>query len=358
MNVLVLTNMRPSKQQPYAGIFVVNQFEKLKQTPGISATLFSMERKFTGFAGSTLKYTQAIFRFVPMLFRKFHVLHVHFFYPFILLAHFYRLFHRNAKIVVTFHGSDITSHINSSRSIRFFSRIARKTDYLIAVSHNLSDTVSTKLGSAPDLVMCAGIDRSVFYKMDAIKKEYDFIFAGSLTYLKGADLVIEAIKSMNTTGIRLCIAGSGPYRDSFIKLGKEYSIDLKEKQNQQQLRELFNKSRFLVLPSRQESFGLVVTEAMYCGTPGIVSQVGGLPEQINDTGNGFFIEELSCNALKKALEYALALPEKKYQQMAENALVSNKNYSLDTVCDTTASIYKALSKDDKYESRLGNGIKN
>ncbi|MFQ5804724.1 MAG: glycosyltransferase, partial [Candidatus Methylomirabilales bacterium] len=42
-----------------------------------------------------------------------------------------------------------------------------------------------------------------------------------------------------------------------------------------------------LLPSEQESFGLAALEAMSCGVPVIASQVGGLPEVIEDGVSGF-----------------------------------------------------------------------
>ena len=352
MKILILTNMRPSVQQPYAGIFVLNQYEMLK-TMGTfeSVTLFSMERKFTGTAGSLIKYAGAFFRFIPYLFRRYQVVHVHFFYPFVLLGLLYKLFHRKSAVVVTFHGADVTFHIRSKAAQRFFSWAAQRSDYLISVSHDLSRVVTAKLGLVPHRVLCAGIDDKVFYKMNDVAKEYDFIFAGSFTHRKGADLFIEAIQLLNRTDLRICVAGAGIYLDGFKSLANRYSIEVMQRQDQHQLRLLFNKSRFLVLPSRNEPFGLVVTEAMYCGTPVIVSRNGGVIEQVAEGVNGFFIDPFSAAGIKGVLMKALAMPPADYRDMAMNALASNKEFSLKKVCQATTEIYQSLAVNGSAESK-------
>jgi glycosyltransferase involved in cell wall biosynthesis len=47
----------------------------------------------------------------------------------------------------------------------------------------------------------------------------------------------------------------------------------------------------LVLNSRQEPFGLVLVEAMASGTPVVATRVGGIPEIVRDSENGWLIEK-------------------------------------------------------------------
>ena len=49
---------------------------------------------------------------------------------------------------------------------------------------------------------------------------------------------------------------------------------------------LMSDSHFLLLPSRAETFGVVVCEAGAFGVPAITSNVGGLPSVVNDDVNG------------------------------------------------------------------------
>ncbi len=49
-------------------------------------------------------------------------------------------------------------------------------------------------------------------------------------------------------------------------------------------------SDLLLLPSENESFGLVALEAMACEVPAVASDVGGLPEVITDGVEGYLVE--------------------------------------------------------------------
>ncbi len=344
ITVLLISNMRPSVQQPYSGIFVINQFHALRGRLGsTNVTLFAMERTFTGAVGSLFKYIKAFVEFIPHYFKKYDVIHVHFFFPLILLARFYRLFHSRTRIVITFHGSDVSIHMKNKLVRKLFAPLARKAHYTIAVGSELANEINEKLGFYPSMVMSAGVDKKTFFHEPGIKKNYDFIFVGSFTEGKGCDLIAAAIRLLDRKDVRFCFAGRGPYKGEFEKLSRTYSIDLKEKQTQDQLRTLYNQSRFFLLPSRSEAFGLVVTEAMYCGIPALVASAGGLKDQVIDGVNGFFLHAHDSEKLKDLMLKALLLSPAAYEAMASQALRSNEHSSMEYVINQTMAIYDDLA---------------
>jgi glycosyltransferase involved in cell wall biosynthesis len=61
-----------------------------------------------------------------------------------------------------------------------------------------------------------------------------------------------------------------------------------------------------VLPSRAEPLGVVLLEAMACGTPCVASRVGGIPEIVDVPGNGRLVEPDDARSLADAMEEVLA----------------------------------------------------
>jgi L-malate glycosyltransferase len=57
----------------------------------------------------------------------------------------------------------------------------------------------------------------------------------------------------------------------------------------------------LVLNSREEPFGLVLVEAMSSGTPVLATRVGGIPEIVRDSENGWLVDRSDTAALARKL---------------------------------------------------------
>jgi glycosyltransferase involved in cell wall biosynthesis len=62
--------------------------------------------------------------------------------------------------------------------------------------------------------------------------------------------------------------------------------------------ELMSFLDLVILPTYEETFGLVVAESMLMGTPVIGSNAGGVPEIIEDNFNGLLFESKSSASLK------------------------------------------------------------
>ncbi|MEQ8554277.1 MAG: glycosyltransferase family 4 protein [Cyclobacteriaceae bacterium] len=342
MRILLVTNMRPSPQKPYSGIFVINQYNKLKEDTSLNVALFSMERTFTNAFGSYLKYFKAIVAFIPCFFKKFDVLHIHYFFPFIALAHFYKVIRPSTRLVVTFHGSDINVRVNQS-NLSVFRFFTKKIDYVISVGADLAHMVHEKLGLETNQILSAGIDETVFHEMPKVEKKYHFTFASSFVPRKGIDVFLKAIELLNKKNIKYCFIGSGELETDVRSLAEVNDITIKLNLKQIEMAEVFNQSYYHILPSRFEPFGLVVTESMFCGTPSIVSNVGGIKDQVKNNINGFIISENTPYVLADQMERCLDyIYNGEYDLLREQCLCSNKEHSIANVIAETKAIYTNL----------------
>jgi glycosyltransferase involved in cell wall biosynthesis len=119
------------------------------------------------------------------------------------------------------------------------------------------------------------------------------VFAGRLSQEKGLTTLLTAwARAQLQDKGQLLLIGDGPERLSLeqhaatLGLSPQHVIFSGHKSHDEVL-DLIGKSRALVLPSIcYESFGLIIVEALACGRPAIVSDIGALSEIVHDRGVG------------------------------------------------------------------------
>jgi glycosyltransferase involved in cell wall biosynthesis len=117
--------------------------------------------------------------------------------------------------------------------------------------------------------------------------------------------------------LQLLIAGDGELsealRDAVLARNLPGSVRLLGRISDDDLVRLYNAADVNVVPSLSyEGFGLVVLEAAACGTPSIVTRVGGLPEAVAGLGANLIVEPADPHGLSDRLAAALggALPDR------------------------------------------------
>ncbi|MDP1883886.1 MAG: glycosyltransferase family 4 protein [Candidatus Moranbacteria bacterium] len=128
------------------------------------------------------------------------------------------------------------------------------------------------------------------------KKENYLLFLGRITPVKG---ILEAIAVSQKTNIPLVIVAK---IDSVDK--EFYEKEVKDKIDGKLIRymgetdfagkiEYFKKAKCLLFPILwEEPFGLVMAEALACGTPVVAFRRGSVPEIIQDGINGFIVDDV------------------------------------------------------------------
>jgi glycosyltransferase involved in cell wall biosynthesis len=101
-------------------------------------------------------------------------------------------------------------------------------------------------------------------------------------------------------------------------------------------------SDVLVLPSLSEGFGLVVTEALACGLPVIVTPNVGASDLVGDGQEGFVVPVCSAEAIADRLN-ALNRDRELLTQMSHNAQLTAERQSWEVYRETWARTVKAAS---------------
>lgn len=160
---------------------------------------------------------------------------------------------------------------------------------------------STFLNSKEDFYRYFNLDKSIF-TVGIFSRVED---------QKGQHLVLKAlsnIKNNERIDLQLIITGHVMNEDYYKKLKKyisDYSLeDLVKFVPFLPYPDSMKAMSYLditILPTYEETFGLVIAESMIVGTPVIGSKAGGVPEIINDGNNGYLFEPKNVDSLKEKI---------------------------------------------------------
>ena len=132
------------------------------------------------------------------------------------------------------------------------------------------------------------------------------LFVGKLIPRKCPDIIIKALDQIDWKGNvkpALVFVGDGEMREKLINLAPTaFFLGFK---NQSELPAIYNVADVLVLPSQREPWGLVVNEAMACGTAVIVSDEVGCARDLLNNGCGEVFPSGDVLALTKSIVYCL-----------------------------------------------------
>jgi glycosyltransferase involved in cell wall biosynthesis len=142
-------------------------------------------------------------------------------------------------------------------------------------------------------VLPYGIDSSVA-KPNYTHKKYA-LFVGRLSEEKGIETIISLAKIL--PDITFKIVGRGPEMEKLHRAGdKCQNLEFIGFRMGEELKELYANATVVLIPSRvHEIFPLITLEAMVHGKPVIGSNVGGMPEVIEDGVNGFLVSPLDLH---------------------------------------------------------------
>ncbi|MGB2762611.1 MAG: glycosyltransferase, partial [Minisyncoccales bacterium] len=111
-------------------------------------------------------------------------------------------------------------------------------------------------------------------------------------------------------------------------------------------------AKLLLLPIQwEEPFGLVMIEAMACGTPVIAFRRGSVPEIIKDGVTGFICKPNDLNLMIKTVKKIYQMPEAEYKKMRHNCRRHvEKNFSVEKMVDNYEKVYyKILARQQKIK---------
>jgi glycosyltransferase involved in cell wall biosynthesis len=194
----------------------------------------------------------------------------------------------------------------------FFRRAVRKASVFLTVSKDQQQQY-VRMGIKPrkSLVTYNPVDTELFVPGVNGKNRFrNMLFAGRVVHYKGVQRLIRAFTAIATqySEWTLTICGKGEDLDKCRNMAStsgfaERIIFIPDASRQVIATEM-QRASFLVFPSEQETFGLVIAEAMSCGLPVMTGNKAAQPEQVNAT-NGIMVDPFSDEAVKNGMEYMM-----------------------------------------------------
>lgn len=275
--------------------------------------------------------------------------------PMCSLVTFWAKEHRK-KVVYTPHGMLepwILSRHYWTRKFPAINLYQRKAIRMADILHATAESEKTNL-------MALGWNKNIYVignciNVDDIKiksswqRKKRILFLSRVHVKKGINFLIEAVAQLKyeLDGYKVIIAGSG--EDNYVnelktladKLGVGEMVEFVGSVFGDAKFDLYRNADLFVLPSHSENFGIVVTEALACGTP-VVTTKGTPWEELVELNCGWWTE-IGTEATVNALKSFLHKNEKELEKMGRNgrSLVEEK-YSCKQIANEFIEMYKSL----------------
>ena len=128
----------------------------------------------------------------------------------------------------------------------------------------------------------------------------DLMLVGRLVEIKRIDLFLQAVAciSQKVPTVKAAIVGDGPLGVSLQRVADDLGIShcVEFWGFRKDVGECLRQARIFVLTSRSEGLALSLMEAMTCGLPAVVANVGDLGDLVEDGVNGYLVTERSAEA--------------------------------------------------------------
>lgn len=167
------------------------------------------------------------------------------------------------------------------------------------------------------------------------------LFIGRLHEEKGLHYLFEALALLDDSSVTLEVAGKGPAENELRKLADDLGIADQVKWlgwlDRSEFDDVYGRADIFVGPSITaksgwvEAFGLVFAESLARGVPVIATKTGGIVDIVQDSVNGFLVDEKDPQAIADAIAQYRSNPSR-YEAHRKNARARiEQNFSWDVI---------------------------
>ena len=338
MRVVVLTTSWPRTEREFAGRFVADAVERLRErgvevevlAPGSGYRDYGLA--YGGGMASNLRRRPwlaplllfSMWRAVRRAARDADLVHAHW----LLTATVARFASR--PFVVTLHGSGSAGRFSDVELAQRRPRLVRSLLRSAGAVIGVSETVATAVRSAGVEAVVIPNGVSVPAEVSAPAQPPEVLYVGRLAPEKNVDTLLEAVGDLN-----LVVAGDGPLRDRVPNaLG---AVPHKE------VERLLERATVVVAPCDTEGFGLAAAEAMAFRRPVVAAAGGALLELVDDGETGLLVPPRNASALREAVERLLADADLRERLGRAAQARARERFGWDAVIERTLEVYRRVT---------------
>ncbi|MBP7738456.1 MAG: glycosyltransferase [Spirochaetes bacterium] len=232
----------------------------------------------------------------------------------------------NSEICATFEGCEsCLRYVNDGCERRI--PIAMRKDFFMFQLHEVDGFISPSRYIADNYIRAGfpgekfsviwnGIDIEKFSSITKKEsREIRFTYIGYLGHHKGVHVLIDTLHFLKKEPIRINLVGEGDQGKKLEKkarrYGKSKQVAFWGKVDNRRIGEVLGDTDVFVLPSIwPENQPVTITEAMASGIPVIASNIGGIPELIDDGVSGFLFKPGDVRDLYNKMMFFIMAPEK------------------------------------------------
>jgi glycosyltransferase involved in cell wall biosynthesis len=254
--------------------------------------------------------------------------------------------------ILTVWGTDIEDALRGRFMIApTVRRVLRRASFITSASRFLIDRTIALEASVADKITCIpfGVpipEISIRKPIDEVEGVIHIVYTKTFRPAYAPDLALVAFARAyrEDPRLRLTMIGGGPLkqtlRDMAGQLGISDSANIRGWQDMQETRRLIESADIMLMPSRQESFGVAALEATSHGVPVVATRVGGLPEIIENGINGILVPVDDVEAVKKALLELAANPRLRHEMGRAGQEMSRDRYDFEKCLDMMEDLYR------------------
>ena len=263
--------------------------------------------------------------------------------------------------VITFHGLPPPGVPQLTRQMR---RQYTEAAGLILLNTKFAKKQYVSLGVDPSKIriLPQGTDLTRFtyvskrYPKDGLVK---ILTVGRLSRDKGHIYALKAIRELVLSGQRISymIVGQGPEKNNLIELINKYKLNkyvsIKSGITEDELIEAYHEAHIFLLPSiksldgfHEETQGVVIQEAQACGVLVIATNVGGIPECVDDGVNAFLVPDKDSTAIVEKVKWLIENNKKWCDWQVTARKHVEEKYDISAIGKKLVTIYQSVVDGD------------